>query len=414
MRRVVVAPAGGARVDAAQRAVAAHEEREHGDDAAAGDRRRAGATVSASPVATCGSSRPLAPGGAALPASSALLDRLGGRGRRAARGARARAAPSGHEGPRARAISEQEEEGHRQSGRFLARLCPRSPGRNRAMPAPGIHRTMPDRSRLRRTGRARGDAAPRSRGPSRARRRAGERLAARLAAHRPPASFALVLTSLGYVAARGGRDRARLPARRRPPAGPRDRAAPTRPSTTGSPRTAAARCNDALLRRARRSATSRSSPALVMLVGLVAAVAAPLAAWRVHPRRDPGRGRDLPRREPDRAPRAPDRAAARPPAGQPELSLRARRGVGRRLRRARAAAHVARPRALGARSLRGRSPCALPLVVAASRMYRGMHHPIDATPGVLIGLGVARDRALADRAPVTSPASRAAPDGTPA
>jgi membrane-associated phospholipid phosphatase len=29
---------------------------------------------------------------------------------------------------------------------------------------------------------------------------------------------------------------------------------------------------------------------------------------------------------------------------------------------------------------------ALPLVVAASRMYRGMHHPIDATAGALIGL----------------------------
>jgi membrane-associated phospholipid phosphatase len=29
---------------------------------------------------------------------------------------------------------------------------------------------------------------------------------------------------------------------------------------------------------------------------------------------------------------------------------------------------------------------ALPLVVALSRMYRGMHHPIDATAGALIGL----------------------------
>ncbi|MDX6542319.1 MAG: hypothetical protein QOI71_3929, partial [Gaiellales bacterium] len=29
---------------------------------------------------------------------------------------------------------------------------------------------------------------------------------------------------------------------------------------------------------------------------------------------------------------------------------------------------------------------ALPLIVAISRMYRGMHHPIDATAGVLVGL----------------------------
>jgi membrane-associated phospholipid phosphatase len=29
---------------------------------------------------------------------------------------------------------------------------------------------------------------------------------------------------------------------------------------------------------------------------------------------------------------------------------------------------------------------ALPLIVAASRMYRGMHHPIDAASGALMGL----------------------------
>jgi membrane-associated phospholipid phosphatase len=44
---------------------------------------------------------------------------------------------------------------------------------------------------------------------------------------------------------------------------------------------------------------------------------------------------------------------------------------------------------------------ALPLIVAVSRMYRGMHHPIDATAGVLIGVAslavaVAADRVAGD------------------
>ena len=29
---------------------------------------------------------------------------------------------------------------------------------------------------------------------------------------------------------------------------------------------------------------------------------------------------------------------------------------------------------------------ALPLIVALSRMYRGMHHPLDVTSGMLIGI----------------------------
>jgi membrane-associated phospholipid phosphatase len=40
---------------------------------------------------------------------------------------------------------------------------------------------------------------------------------------------------------------------------------------------------------------------------------------------------------------------------------------------------------------------ALPLAVAISRMYRGMHHPIDATAGVLIGLGALAIAIAADR-----------------
>jgi undecaprenyl-diphosphatase len=40
---------------------------------------------------------------------------------------------------------------------------------------------------------------------------------------------------------------------------------------------------------------------------------------------------------------------------------------------------------------------ALPLVVAVSRMYRGMHHPIDATAGALVGLAALAIAIAADR-----------------
>ena len=30
---------------------------------------------------------------------------------------------------------------------------------------------------------------------------------------------------------------------------------------------------------------------------------------------------------------------------------------------------------------------ALPIIVAVSRMYRGMHHPLDVAAGVLVGIG---------------------------
>jgi undecaprenyl-diphosphatase len=41
---------------------------------------------------------------------------------------------------------------------------------------------------------------------------------------------------------------------------------------------------------------------------------------------------------------------------------------------------------------------ALPLVVALSRMYRGMHHPTDAFAGILIGLAALAIALLAARA----------------
>ena len=52
-------------------------------------------------------------------------------------------------------------------------------------------------------------------------------------------------------------------------------------------------------------------------------------------------------------------------------------------------------------------------IVALSRMYRGMHHPIDVTAGVLIGLGVDRDRAVRDaRGRRSGSALHPAPTGT--
>jgi undecaprenyl-diphosphatase len=45
---------------------------------------------------------------------------------------------------------------------------------------------------------------------------------------------------------------------------------------------------------------------------------------------------------------------------------------------------------------------ALPLIVALSRMYRGMHHPIDAAAGVLIGIACLAIALFATRAAVES------------
>jgi undecaprenyl-diphosphatase len=40
----------------------------------------------------------------------------------------------------------------------------------------------------------------------------------------------------------------------------------------------------------------------------------------------------------------------------------------------------------------------LPLIVALSRMYRGMHHPTDAASGALVGLAAVACALLATRA----------------
>jgi membrane-associated phospholipid phosphatase len=50
----------------------------------------------------------------------------------------------------------------------------------------------------------------------------------------------------------------------------------------------------------------------------------------------------------------------------------------------------------------------LPIVVALSRMYRGMHHPIDVTAGALIGLSALAVGLLATRAADAASRSRAA------
>ena len=96
-----------------------------------------------------------------------------------------------------------------------------------------------------------------------------------------------------------------------------------------------------------------------------AAGAAPDPRGGVHRHRGRDRARDVPRDEPDRAPRAAARAAARRPAGQPELPVRPRGRLGRRLRRARAADLVALPPAVGRPSPCGRWPSRCPTIVAA-------------------------------------------------
>ena len=83
----------------------------------------------------------------------------------------------------------------------------------------------------------------------------------------------------------------------------------------------------------------------------------------------------------------PPVVAPRRPAGGPELPLRPRRGVGRRLRRRGAAGLLGRPQTLGLAPLldagdpaaghRGRSPACT----------AGMHHLTDVGAGVLVGVG---------------------------
>ena len=132
----------------------------------------------------------------------------------------------------------------------------------------------------------------------------------------------------------------------------------------------------------RASATCYAIPASSRITALVAVM---LRRWRVagvHRRRDRGRGGDLPGRDTRRStasgphvPRLDDLPVER------ELLLRSHGGVGRGVLRPRAADHVAcpEPRRAGPWSGASRSP--IPLLVALSRMYRGMHHPTDVAAG---------------------------------
>ena len=63
------------------------------------------------------------------------------------------------------------------------------------------------------------------------------------------------------------------------------------------------------------------------------------------------------------------------------------RRVDRGLRRPRAAAHLALPQPRARGSPPGSLAILLPVFVALSRMYRGMHHPLDVAGGVVVGIG---------------------------
>ena len=82
------------------------------------------------------------------------------------------------------------------------------------------------------------------------------------------------------------------------------------------------------------------------------------------------------------------------PAGQCQLPVRPHRRVGRGLRRARAPAHIQVQERV-VRVLVWTLAVAMVAFVAMSRMYRGMHHPLDVGGGLLVGiaaLAVARLR----------------------
>ena len=61
---------------------------------------------------------------------------------------------------------------------------------------------------------------------------------------------------------------------------------------------------------------------------------------------------------------------------------------------------AARLRSTRAIALLWTAAIALPLIVAVSRMYRGMHHPLDASAGILIGLSSIAVALFATRAAV--------------
>ncbi len=364
---MIVAPVRGARVDRRSVPLLRTSNASTPITSAADDRRPSSAMVSASPVATSGSSRRRSQPRRCV-ISSDRLDRLGGARSRPRAGA-SQSAPSVASRPAVDGDEEQEEQGIRHG--WLATFVPaitRVETRNACtehhIGATPAHRSDSPRER-------RGRAAPAlEEGPQAA------RLAERLREHRPvdrvrrscccwaTSLLAAATIALGFLLVD-----VLLPVH---VIGHDDEAVNTwfaahRIGTRNDLSFVGSSIGDIPF-----------LPALVALEVIVAAALPALAHRGLHPRRDPDRGRDLPHREPDRAPRAPDRAAARPPAGEPELPLGPRGRVGRGLRRARAARDVALPAALGARRSPGPSHVLLPLVVATSRMYRGMHHPTDA------------------------------------
>ena len=152
------------------------------------------------------------------------------------------------------------------------------------------------------------------------------------------------------------------------------------------------------------------APVLPILVGLDRARlrrAAPVADRRLRGVRARRRVGDLPR---DLAAR-PARAALRPAPGGPpggrELSVGPHRRVDRGLRRARPAAQLGDPEPRAAPRRLGASPLVLPVFVAMSRMYRGMHHPLDVAGGVIVGIGAVLVLLFACRAAAAAAAARA-------
>ena len=154
--------------------------------------------------------------------------------------------------------------------------------------------------------------------------------------------------------------------------------------------------------------TIGGAPVLPILVGLVALVCAFMRKWRIAAfavfvlARRVGH---LPRDDARRPARAARRAAARGSARRRELPVGPHRGLDRRLRGPRAAAHLAVHRARGARIVLWTPRSCCRSFVALSRMYRGMHHPLDVAGGVVVGIGalarpalrLPRGRAAAER-----------------
>ena len=186
--------------------------------------------------------------------------------------------------------------------------------------------------------------------------------------------------------ARGCLDRARAARDRRAARRRRLGAAPTRASSSRSS-PSARRSSPTSRRSAPRSAARRCCRSSSAAIALVCAFA---AQWRiaafavfvlvVESATYRVTSLAVPR---DR----PDVQAARGPSRRRELPLRSHGRRDRGLRRPGAAAHVARsPPAAAHRRLGGRdrrSRC----FVAASRMYRGMHHPLDVAGGLVVGVG---------------------------